>query len=160
MTCGPYKLIRLPASPAPGNPNLNLIRYNKQTIMITLTILITLKQCYYNNNFTYKNKLCYNNNPDYDNKRNKEKILVHYSKPNTITLEKQQARCMHVGKKNVIIVPFRNCLPGESYSNLHNDSIQAGRSLAWDHFCGIIANPCGNWCLCGHRQGIMGPVWN
>ena len=57
--------------------------------MITLTILITLKQCFYNNNFTYKNKLCYNNNPDYDNKRNKEKFLVHYSKPNTITLEKQ-----------------------------------------------------------------------
>ena len=35
---------------------------------------------------------------------------------------------MHLGP------PFGNCLPGKSYSSLHS-----GWSLAWDHFCGIIA---------------------
>ena len=54
-----------------------------------MTILITLKQCYYNNNPTYKNKSGYNNNPDHTNKKTIGKFSVNYSKPKTITLEKQ-----------------------------------------------------------------------
>ena len=42
--------------------------------MITITILITLKQSYYNNNPIYKNKPNYNNNHDYNKKTNSYKF--------------------------------------------------------------------------------------
>ena len=38
---------------------------------ITITILITLKHLYFNNNTTCKNKPSYNNNHDYNNKIDK-----------------------------------------------------------------------------------------
>ena len=67
------KHIRHPGHPYPDDKN-NLIEYNKQIIIITITILITMKQCYYNNNPTYKNKRSYSNNPDYNNEIKKIKF--------------------------------------------------------------------------------------
>ena len=43
-----------------------------------------MKQCYYNNNQTYKNKPSYNINPDYDKKMTIINSTVQYSKPKII----------------------------------------------------------------------------
>ena len=46
-----------------------------------------------------------------------------------------------IGLGGLSSCPFRNCFLGsqeQSYSNLNS-----GWSLAWDHFHGLIANPCG-----------------
>ena len=44
-----------------------------------------------------------------------------------------------------------------SYSSLHSG--QNLVALAWDHFCGVIANPCGDWQLPMWRLEIVqGPM--
>ena len=59
---GPYKLIGLPGLPNPNQHKPNVIKYNKKTLTITIIILITVKQSYYNSNPTCRIKP--NHNPN------------------------------------------------------------------------------------------------
>ena len=93
---GPYKLIRLPRHP-------NLIKCNKYKI-IAITILITLKQSYYNS-LTCEEHTTNSNIPDYPDyihKRNNRKF--HSKILRTKKLHLKNRSCMNFRKKNNAIM--------------------------------------------------------